>query len=65
MDTTLAICISILVIVSFILLFLIEIYRKILNIFEFYSPEAPPPLDFRFSNSFIDSKHKHTPIVVQ
>jgi len=64
-NTETGLLIAILVVTVAILLFLIEIYRKVLYIFEFNAPEAPPPASFRFSNSFVDKNKKHKPIVVE
>jgi hypothetical protein len=50
-----AMIISILVIVILILLFLVEIYRNLLNLLAFYSPEAAPPAELRFSPSFLSA----------
>jgi hypothetical protein len=55
--------IGILVIVCVILLFSIEIYKKILAIFEYYTPDTIPPADLLFSKSFLKpvdkQKKKH------
>lgn len=50
MDETLLI--AVLVIVCIMLLFQFELYRNILNILVYYSPDAPPPSELRFSTSF-------------
>ncbi len=47
-----AILIAILVIVCLILLFQVELYRNVLGILVYYSPEAPPPNELLFNSFF-------------
>lgn len=51
-----AIVIAILVIVTLIFIFQIELYRNMLMIIMYNSPEAAPPLELRFSQSFLKAK---------
>lgn len=53
-----AITIAILVIVCVILLFQVELYRNILNIMSFHSPEAPPPRSLLYSGFLSTNKQK-------
>lgn len=52
-DTTL---IVILVLIGLMFLLLLEMYRQILKISEYYSPDAPPPAQLRFSTSFLTNR---------
>jgi len=54
-DVNDAMVIAILVIVILILLFQVELYRNLLNLLSFYSPEAAPPAELRFSPSFLSA----------
>lgn len=54
-DVSEPILIAILVIVSLVFLFLIEIYRNMLSILMYYAPEAAPPMELRFSQSFLNA----------
>lgn len=47
--------ISTLAVVVLILVLQIELYRTLLNLLQFYSPEAPPPAELRFSPSFLST----------
>lgn len=52
-DVSEPIIIAILVIVALIFLFQIELYRNMLALLVYNSPEAAPPLELRFSQSFL------------
>jgi len=52
-DVSNSLNIAILVIVVLVFLFQIELYRNLLSILTFYSPEAAPPAELRFSGSFL------------
>lgn len=52
-DVSEPIVIAVLVIVALIFLFQIELYRNMLALLAYNSPEAAPPLELRFSQSFI------------
>ena len=54
-DVSEPILIAVLVIVALIFLFQIELYRNMLAILMFYSPEAAPPMELRFSQSFLSA----------
>jgi len=55
-DVDQGILIAVLVIVCLIFIFQIELYRNILAIMVYYSPDAPPPAELRLSSSFLSSK---------
>ena len=54
-DVSVPILIAVLVIVSLLFLFQIELYRNMLAILMYYSPEAAPPIELRFSQSFLNA----------
>ena len=51
--------IIILVIVALTLVFQIELYRNILHILTYYTPEAAPPKVLRQSDSFLDNDEQY------
>lgn len=53
-----AMIIAILVIVALIFVFQFEMYRNMLAIVAFHTPEAAPPMNLRWSNSFLSKKSK-------
>lgn len=54
MDSTEAIVITLLVLVILLIVFQIEVYRKITAIFDFYKPEIAPNASLRYySTSFL------------
>jgi len=55
-DVDQGILIAVLVVVCVIFIFQIELYRNILAIMVYYSPDAPPPAELRLSSSFLSSK---------
>ena len=57
-EMTLIIVILVIVCLSF--LFQIELYRNILAIVAYYSPESPPPPELRFSTSFLSTEPDNT-----
>ena len=61
-DVSEAIVIAILVIVCLIFIFQIELYRNMLMIIMYNSPEAAPPLELRFSQSFTKTNKKESEI---
>jgi hypothetical protein len=54
-DLSESILIAVLVIVILMFLLQIELYRNMLAIVAYNSNEAAPPLDLRFTKSFIDT----------
>jgi hypothetical protein len=58
MDSDIALLISIVVIVTLILFFQIDIYRKILYIYDANTPEPVPSKEVRFSTSFLPESKK-------
>jgi hypothetical protein len=50
--------IVILSIIILILIFLIEIYRNILGLMEYYAPELKPPKDLDISQTFLKNNKK-------
>lgn len=48
-----ALIIATLVMVGLVFLFQIELYRNMLALLNYNSPEAAPPLELRFSQSFL------------
>lgn len=59
-DVSEAIVIAILVIVCLIFMFQVELYRNMLMVIMYNSPEAAPPLELRFSNSFVKKPQTDT-----
>lgn len=55
-DVSNSLNIVILVVVVLVFLFQIELYRNLLSILTYYSPEAAPPAELRFSGSFLSRK---------
>lgn len=51
-----SILIAVLVIVCLIFLFQFELYRNLLAVMNYYSPEPAPPMELRFSQSFLPAK---------
>lgn len=54
-DVSEPVVIAILVIVGLIFLFQIELYRNMLALMAYNTPEAAPPLELRFSQSFLNT----------
>lgn len=54
-DVDQGLLIAVLVVVCILLLFQLELYRNILAIMVYYSPEAPPPSELRTSTSFLNN----------
>lgn len=52
-DVSQPIVIAVLVLVTLIFLFQIEMYRNMLALLAYNTPEAAPPLELRFSQSFL------------
>ena len=56
MDTVEALLIAVLVLVSIMFLFQIELYRNLLAVLAYYRVDASPPVHLRFSGSFLGKK---------
>lgn len=57
MELNITLLVAILVIVSIILLFQFEQYRKIMGIFTFYTYDPPPPKELNVVSSFLNKKY--------
>jgi len=57
-DTSESLIIAVLIIVALMFLLQIELYRNMLSVINYYAPEAAPPMELRFSQTFLDKKMK-------